>query len=168
MACNTPHGPYLVWRAVGLGPIRSIGWSCRTLAPLLFILTVLLNLHLKQVTNPYLLVVRRRWLRVSCVENRNLTSAENLKLVTARKPTLDSSILVAYPPSHQGEWVTPLVHSQHKLDSKVGGGAQGPWKISSIYGVFKHKIKTKPLRIRLSRMRQQTSPDSLLLNLWRM
>ena len=45
------------------------------------------------------------------------------------------------PRLNQGEWVTPLVHSQHKLDSVVGGGAQGQWKIYSIYGVFKQKTK---------------------------
>ena len=59
--------------------------------------SVFLNLHLQQVPNPYLLVARRRWLRVNCVVNMNLTSAE--KLATARKPTLNLSILVAYPPS---------------------------------------------------------------------
>ena len=55
----------------------------------------------------YLLGAWRRWLRVNCVENRNLTSAENLKLASARKPTLNLSILVAYPRLNQGEWVTP-------------------------------------------------------------
>ena len=55
----------------------------------------------------------------------NLTSAENLKLATAQKPSLNSSILAVYPRLNQGEWVLPLVHSQHKLDSVVGGGAQG-------------------------------------------
>ena len=54
----------------------------------------------------------------------NLTNAENLKLATARKPTLNPSILVAYPRLNHGEWVTPLVYSQHKLDSSVEGGAQ--------------------------------------------
>ena len=44
------------------------------------------------------------------------------------KPTLSSSILVMYPHLHQSEWVPPLVHSQHKLDSVVGGGAQGQQK----------------------------------------
>ena len=64
-----------------------------------FIPTVLLNLHLQQVPNTYPLVARRQWLRVNCVENRNLTSSENLTLATARKHTLNSGILVAYPPS---------------------------------------------------------------------
>ena len=99
-------GPYLVWRAVGVGPMRSIGWSCQALAPIYFIPTVFLNLHLQQGPNPYLLVARRRWLRVNCVENRNLTCAE--KLATARKPTLNSSILVAYPPS-QPRWMGYLL-----------------------------------------------------------
>ena len=85
-------GPYLDWRAVGLGLIRSIGWSCQALASIYFIPTV------QQVPNPYLLVARRWWLRVNCVENRNL--ARNL--ATARNPTLNSSILVAYSPSRMG------------------------------------------------------------------
>ena len=38
-------------------------------------------------------------------ENRNLTSAENLKLATAWKPTLSSSIVVTYPYFNQGKWV---------------------------------------------------------------
>ena len=49
-------------------------------------------------------------------ENRDLANAENLKLATARKPTLNSSILVAYSRLNQSEWVSPLVHSQHDLD----------------------------------------------------
>ena len=54
---------------------------------------------------------RLRW------EDRNLTSAENLKLAIAWKPTFSSSILIVYPHLNQGEWVSSLVHSQHKLDS---------------------------------------------------
>ena len=42
---------------------------------------------------------------------------------------------------NQGEWVSPLVYSQHKLDSVVSGGAQGHRKIYSIYGIFKWKTK---------------------------
>ena len=166
MACNTLLWPLLGLTGGRIGSIRSIGWSCQALATIYFIPTVLLNLHLQQVPNSYRLGARRRWLRVNCVENRNLTSAENLKLATARKPTVNLSILVVYPRVNQGEWVTPLVHSQHKLDSVVGGGAQGQRKIYSIYGVFKQKIQTKPQN-QTRRMRQQTSPESLLLNLWR-
>ena len=77
------------------------------------------------------------------------TSTKNLKSATARKPTLNSSILVTYPPSQPRRMGYPLGSSQHKLESGVGGGAQGQRKIYSIYGVFKQKIKTKPLRIRL-------------------
>ena len=62
-------------------------------------------------------------------ENRNLTSAENMKLATARKPTLSLSILVTYHRLNQDEWVSPLVPSQHVL--------QDQGKIYSIYGVFK-------------------------------
>ena len=105
VACSTP-----LWHLLGLmggriDPIRSIDRSCQALVHIYFIPTVLLNLHLHQDPNPDLLVTRRRWPKVSCVENRNLTSAENLKLASARKPTLNSSILVAYPPS-QTRWMS--------------------------------------------------------------
>ena len=69
-------GPYFVWQVVGLGLIQSISWSCQALAPIYFILTILLNLHLQQVPNPYLLSAGRRWLRVRCVENWNLYVSE--------------------------------------------------------------------------------------------
>ena len=35
------------------------------------------------------------------------------------------------PCLNQREWVTPSVHSQHKLDSVVGGGAKGQWKYTA-------------------------------------
>ena len=57
-------------------------------------------------------------------ENKNLTSAEKLKLAMAQTPTLNSSILVAYHRLNQGNWVTLLVHSQHKFNL-VGDGVQG-------------------------------------------
>ena len=37
---------------------------------------------------------------------------------------------------YTGEWVFPLVNSQHKLDSAVGGAVQEQRKINIIYGVF--------------------------------
>ena len=156
-------GPYLVWRAVGLGPIRSIGWSCQALAPIYFIPTVFLNLHL-QVPNPYLLVARRRWLRVNCVENRNLTSAE--KLATARKPTPNSSILDAYPPSQPRRMGYPLGLFTTQVGLSGGWRNAGPVKnIQQIWHLQTKKLNgTSQNQTR--RMRQQTSPDSLLLNLW--
>ena len=60
------------------------------------------------VPNPYLLSVRRRWLRVNCVENWNLTRAENLKLATARKPTFNLGMQVAYSPSQPKRMGYPL------------------------------------------------------------
>ena len=121
-------GPYLVWQAVGLGPIQSISWSYQALAPIYFILTVLLNLHLQQVPNPYLLIARRRWLRVNCVENRNLTSAENLKLAMAQKPTLNSSILVTYPPSQPRRMGYPLGSFPRQVGLRGGWRSTGPVK----------------------------------------
>ena len=69
-------------------------------------------------------------------EDKNLTNAENLKLAMAQKPTLNSSILVVYPHLNQGEWVSHLVHSQHKLEFVVGGGAQGQRKKYSTYSIL--------------------------------
>ncbi len=122
-----------------MGPIRSIGWSCQALAPIYFIPTVFLNLHLQQVPNPYLLVARRRWLRVNCVENRNLTSAE--KLATARKPTLNSSILVAYPPSQPRRMGYPL----GLFPTQVG--LRGGWRIAGPVKNIQHiwRLQTKKL-----------------------
>ena len=68
MSCNTPLWPLLGLTSSRRGPIQSIGLSCQAQAPTCFILTVLLNLHLQQVPNPYLLGVRRWWLRVNCIE----------------------------------------------------------------------------------------------------
>ena len=107
-----------------MGPIQSIGWSCQALASIYFIPTVLLNLHLQQVPNPYQLVARRRWLRVDCVENRNLTSAE--KLATARKPTLNSSILVAYPHSQPKRTGYPLGSFLKQVGLRGGWKSAGP------------------------------------------
>ena len=66
-----------------------------------------------------------------------------MKLATAGKPPLNSSIVVVYPRLNQGEWITPLVHSQHKLHSVMGSRAEGRRKMYSIYGVFKEKKITK-------------------------
>ena len=133
MACYTPFGPYLVWRAVGLGPIRSIGWSCQALAPIYLISTVLLNLHLQQVPNPYLLVARRRWLRVNCVE----------KLATALKPTLNSSILVAYPPSQPRRMGYPFGSFSTQVGLRGGWRSAGPAKnIQHIWRLKKKKNET--------------------------
>ena len=150
-----------------MDPIRSIGWSCQALAPLYFIPTVLFNLHLQQFPNPYLLVARRRWLSVNCVENRNLTSAKNLKLATARKPTLNSSILVAYPPSQPRRMGYPLGLFTTQVGLRGGWRSAGP--VKNIQQIW--RLKTQKLdetsQNQTWRMRQQNSPDSLLLNLWR-
>ena len=63
MACNTQLWPLLGQTGGRIGPIRSIGWSCQALAHIYFISTVLLNLHLQQVSNPYRFGARKRWLR---------------------------------------------------------------------------------------------------------
>ena len=48
---------------------------------------------------------------------------------------------LTYPHLNQGELVSSLVHCQNKLNSVVGGRAQGQRKINIIYGVFKQKQK---------------------------
>ena len=88
----------LALRGGQIGLIQSITWSYQALEPICFIPTVLLNLCLEQVTNPYLLGARRQsW------EDRNLISAKNLKLAMVRKPTLSLSMLVVYPRLNQGK-----------------------------------------------------------------
>ena len=83
-------------------------------------------------------------------EDRNLTSAKNLKFATARKPALNLSILVVHSCLNQGEWVSSLVGSQQSWTPwwVVGGGAQGRRKIYTMYGVHLQKEQTKPVRIR--------------------
>ena len=44
--------------------------------------------------------------------------------------------MAVYPRLNQGEWASPLVHSQHNMDSVVGGGAQDKRKIYTNYDVF--------------------------------
>ena len=83
---------------------------------------------MQQVSNPYLLVVRKQWLRVNCVQNRNLTSAENLKLETARKPTLNSSILVTYLPSQPRRMGYPLGSFPTQVGLHGGWRSAGPVK----------------------------------------
>ena len=129
MTCNTPLWPLLGLMDGQIGPIQSIGWSCQPLEPIYFILTVLLNLHLQQVPNPYLLGARRWWLKVNCIERIGIWP--------------ENRNLVAYPHFNQVQWVTPLVHFQNKLDSMVGGRAQSQWKIYSIYDTLQANLLAK-------------------------
>ena len=65
----TRNAPLFLSQTDGrIGPIRSISWSCQVPAPIYFNSTVLFHLHSQQIPNPYLLGVRRQWLRVNCVE----------------------------------------------------------------------------------------------------
>ena len=68
MTCNTPLWPLIGQTGGQIGLIWSVGWSRQALAPICFIPSVLLNLLLQQVPNPYLLGTRRQWLRVNCIE----------------------------------------------------------------------------------------------------
>ena len=68
MAYNTPLWPLLGLMGDRIVLIPSIGWSYQALAPICYIPTVLLNLHLQKVPNPYLLFAGRWWLSVNYVE----------------------------------------------------------------------------------------------------
>ena len=111
---------------------------------------------MQQVPNPYQLVARRQWLRVNCVENRNLTSAE--KLATARKPTLNSSILVAYPLSRPRRMGYPLGLFT----------SWTPWwveerRASEKYTAYMASSNKKTKRNQTRRMKQQTSPRFIVI-----
>ena len=68
-------------------------------------------------------------------------STESLKFSRAQNPTPSSSILVVYPRFNQDEWVSPLINSQHKSDSMVGGGAQDQWRKNMLRFLKKKKKK---------------------------
>ena len=159
-------GPYLVWRAVGLGPIRSIGWSCQALAPIYFIPTVLLNLHLQQVPNPYLLVARKRLLRVNCAENLEFDQRWELEIRNGSE---------AYPQLENTGPVSPVSTKANGLPPWfIPNTCWTPWwgeehRASEKYTAYmtsSNKKLNETFQNQTQRMRQQTSPDSLLLNLW--
>ena len=61
---------------------------------------------------------------------------ENLKSTRVQKPTPSSRILVVFPRLNQGEWIFPLVHTQHNLEFVMSGWIKDQWKINITYGVF--------------------------------
>ena len=126
MACNTPLWPLLglAGGRIGPDPINRLVMS----SPSTYISYPdrIFKSALAASSNPYLLVAKRRWLRVNCVENRNLTSAE--KLATARKPTLNSSIPVAYPPSQLRRMGYPLGLFPIQVGLRGGWRSAGPVK----------------------------------------
>ena len=76
MACNTLLWP-LVGQAVGLGPIRSIGWSCHVLVPVYFSPECTIqSAFAEQFPTLYFIGARRRGLSVNCVESRVLTTVK--------------------------------------------------------------------------------------------
>ena len=137
MSCNPLFWPLLGLMGGRISPIRSVGWSCQALAPIYFIPIILLNLHLQQVPNTYLLAARRRLLRVNCVERigiwpvlrtwnwQRLGSLPSTRVYWSRIPVLTKANgfpLVTFP-------------TQVRF--------RGGWWIYSIYGVFKKKNKTQ-------------------------
>ena len=78
----------------------------------MFIPTVLSNLHLEQVPNAYILGARRWWLMVTCFEKIIIWPVQRILFGNCSKnnPQLE------YSPQPK-RMVSPLVHSQHKLDS---------------------------------------------------
>ena len=124
-------GPNFVRRAVG--ETRSNQSAGRI--KFLHLHVNLLNLHLQQVPNPYLLGARKRWMRVNCIERIGIWPV--LKLATDRKSSLRLSISVMHLRLNKSKWVSPLILSQNKLDSVVGCEVSVKRKIYSIYGVLK-------------------------------
>ena len=123
MTCNTPLWPLLCLTGSWIGLI-TLAHVC------LFSPECIIQSALAEKCPIYYLIgARRRGLRVSCVERKGifdpvkLLSYKNQNLVEAQNLALNTSILVMYPHLEQGEWVSLLVHSQHKSDSVVGGEA---------------------------------------------
>ena len=103
----------------------------------ILILTVLLNLHLQQVPNPYFSGARSGGQKSIALKEYEFDQRWEPEIGNGWKPTLSSSILVVYARLNQGEWVSPLANSQHKLDYLVGGGAETQRKIYRIDGIYK-------------------------------
>ena len=97
----------------------------------------------------YLMDARRQWLKVNCVERIEIWPLLNYTAISIvyRKPEIGnvskpySSILEVYLHLNQGEWVSPLVNSQCKLNTVMGGGAQDQQKINITNCFFKEKMK---------------------------
>ena len=144
-----------------IGSIRSIGWSCQAQALTCFILTVLLNRHWQQVPNTYVLGAKRRWLGVNCVERIGIW------------PVLRTL---------NWQWLGNLLSTRIFWSSKANGfipwflpnTVWTPWwvverrasKKYTAYIASSNKKLNEASQNQTRRMRQQTSPDSLLLNLW--
>ena len=149
--------------------IRSIGWSCQALATICFIPTVLLNLHLQPVTNPYLLGARRQWLRVNCVERIGIWPVlrtwnwqwlKNLPSTRVYWSHISvSNKANGLPPwfIHNTSWTLWWV-VECRTSKKYTAYMASSNKKKKINGICLNQTQ---------RMRQQTSPDSLLLDLWR-
>ena len=84
-------------------------------------------------------------------ENRNLTSAEDLKLATARKLTFSSSILVAYPCLNKGEWVSPLAHSHRSWT---------PWRVEERRASEKYTVSMVSLNKKKKRNLSESDSDN--------
>ena len=136
MACNTPLWPLLglTGGRIGPDPINRLVMS----SPSTYIFypdRTFKSAH--AASSQSLSVARRRWLRVNCVENRNLTGAE--KLATARKPTLNSSILVAYPPSQPRRMAYPLGLFPTQVGLRGGWRSAGP--VKNIQQIWRFRTK---------------------------
>ena len=138
------------------------------MSPICFIPTVILNLHLQQISNPYLLGARWRWLRVNCVEKIGIWPV----LKTWNRQRLGNL------PSARKYW------SCYPVSTKANGFQ--PWYIPSTswtpawvversaikkytaYMASSNKKRLNETSQNQTRiMRQQSFLDYLLLNLWK-
>ena len=78
MACNTLLGPLLgqTGGRIGPDPINRLVLSCPGMCMFFFLPNVLINLHLRNNSQPFFICPRRRGLRVNCIESRALTSVK--------------------------------------------------------------------------------------------
>ena len=127
------------------GPIQLLSWLCQAPAPICFIPTVLFNLHLKQIPNPYLLGARRSgWVS---------TALREKEFDHCWEYTPSSSILVVHPVST-------------KVNGYIPNTNWTLWWVvehKATYGIF-NKKKTKWNLSESNSERQQTSSDLLSLN----
>ena len=166
MSCNTPLWPLLSLTGGRIDPIRSFDWLWQALAPICFIPTRLLSLYLQQVPNPYPLGARRRWLKVNCVERIGIWPALRTwnwqrlgNLLSAR--VYWSCIPASTKANRFPPWYIPNT-------------SWTPWwvmerRAKNVQHLWRLQIKkiNETCENQTRRMRHQTLPDSLLLNLWR-
>ena len=144
------------------------GGSSQALVLACFIPTVLLNLHLQQFPNPYLLGSRRRWLRVNCVNRIGIWPVQRTwkwqrrrNLPSARVYWRGIPIATKVNGFLLGSLPTQVELRSWWWNAVPAKNMQHIWPLQ-----LKNEInETCHNQTRI--IRHQTSPDSLLLNIWR-